>query len=89
MRVWLPLLLFFCPDALLSFQHPAGETTKPAFVEGRVIDAKSGEAVKKALVILRQGNDRGIGAYSDAAGNLAFQPNVTGTSRIREQSPQL
>ena len=74
MRVWWPLLLFFCPDALLSFQHPAGETTKPPFVEGRVIDAKSGEAVKKALVILRRGKDRGIGAYSDAAGNFAFQP---------------
>ena len=73
MRVWLPLLLLFCPDSLLCFQEPAGETTKPAFVEGRVVDAKSGEAVKRALVILRRGNDRGIGAYSNAAGSFAFQ----------------
>ena len=73
MRLWVPLLLFFCPDALLSFQHSAGETIKPSSIEGRVIDANSGEVVKKALVILRRGNDRGIGAYSDAAGNFTFQ----------------
>ena len=79
MRVWLPLLLLFRPNALLSFQHPPGGTTKPAIVEGRVIDAKSGEAVKKALVILRRGNDRGIGAYSDAAGNFAVQPVEPGS----------
>src|SRR5260370_35026959 len=65
MRLWLPLLLFFCPDALLSFQHSAGETIKHASIEGRVIDANSGEAVNKALVIRRRANTHGIGAYSD------------------------
>lgn len=96
MRVWMPVLLFFFSNALLSFQDPAGETTKPASVEGRVIDTNSGEPVKRVLVILRRGNDRGIGAYTDTAGRFAFQAVEPGSYTLsaerdgyiaQEQSP--
>src|ERR1700693_54917 len=70
MRVWLPLLLFILCGALRGFQLPADATPKPASVAGHVIEAKSGEPVKKALVILRKGNDREIGAYADSAGTF-------------------
>lgn len=70
MRVW---LLFILSGALQGFQLPADATPKPASLAGHVIEVKSGDPVKKALVILRKGNDREIGAYADSAGKFAFQ----------------
>jgi len=68
-----PLLLLVLSDALFGLQLPAGEVPKPASVAGRVIETKSGEPVRKALVILRRGNDKEIGAYADKLGIFAVQ----------------
>jgi protocatechuate 3,4-dioxygenase beta subunit len=82
MRVWLPLLLFILSGALRGFQLPADAMPNPASVAGHTIEAKSGEPVKKALVILRKGNDREIGAYADSAGTFAFQSVEPGAYTI-------
>ena len=45
-------------------------------LEGRVLEARSGDraiAIKKALVILKRGQEPGIGTYSDEKGNFQLQ----------------
>jgi len=41
-------------------------------IQGRVVQSKSGEPVKKAVVILRRGQEPGIGASTDASGAFRF-----------------
>src|SRR5258707_14055131 len=58
----------------LGFQAPAGVTL--GTVAGRVIEVPSGESdkgIRKALVILKRGQEPGIGVYSDDKGNYRVQ----------------
>jgi protocatechuate 3,4-dioxygenase beta subunit len=56
--------------SLVAFQ--AAETPKPGRIEGRVIDASSGEPLKKAFVILRHSDEAGAGALTDPEGKFAL-----------------
>ena len=62
---WALLLLF--PALAPAFQQ------KPGGAEGRVIDASSGEPIRKAVVILRTGPEGGIAAYTNAQGLFHFE----------------
>jgi Carboxypeptidase regulatory-like domain len=58
----------------LGFQAPAGGTL--GTVAGRVIEVPSSESdkgIRKALVILKRGQEPGIGVYSDDKGNYRLQ----------------
>jgi hypothetical protein len=45
---------------------------KPGGAEGRVLDAGSGEPIRKAMVILRRNQESGAAAYTDAKGEFHF-----------------
>jgi Carboxypeptidase regulatory-like domain len=45
---------------------------KPGGAEGRVLDAGSGEPIRKAMVILRRNPESGAAAYTDAKGEFHF-----------------
>ena len=62
------------PLTALGFQAPASVTL--GTVVGRVIEVSSSESdkgVRKALVILKRGQEPGIGVYSDDKGNYRLQ----------------
>jgi hypothetical protein len=80
----LPILLV---TALLSGSpsHAAqslGATNKPGEVHGTVLEAASNAPIHKALVILRKGEDAGIGTYTDAAGRFTLHEINAGTYLI-------
>ena len=54
-------------------QNPDAGIPKPGAIQGRVIESKSGDPVKKALVTLRQGERDGIATYTDAKGAFSFR----------------
>ena len=58
------------------------DATKPGGATGVVVESKSGAPVAKALVILRRGQDAGIGARTDASGGFAFRDLEPGTYQI-------
>lgn len=60
-------LLLLIPALAPAFQQ------KPGGAEGRVIDAASGEPIRKAVVILRTGPDGGVAAYTNAQGLFHFE----------------
>src|SRR5258707_8045340 len=65
----------------LGFQAPAGVTL--GTVAGRVIEVPSSESdkgIRKALVILKRGQEAGIGVYSDDKGNYRLQAEPGGYS---------
>src|SRR5579883_2440730 len=49
-------------------------STAPAgVIHGRVVDAKSGEPVKKAIVVIRHAQEAGLGAITDTSGEFQFK----------------
>jgi hypothetical protein len=59
---------------LLLFPAPAPAfQQKPGGAEGHVVDAVSGEPIRKAIVILRTGPDGGVAAYTDVQGLFRFE----------------
>jgi hypothetical protein len=62
----LALLLFF-PAVAPAFQQ------KPGGAEGHVVDAGSGEPIRKAVVIFRTGPDGGVAAHTNAQRLFHFE----------------
>jgi hypothetical protein len=58
---------------ILLFPAFARGFQKPGAAEGRVVDAGSGEPIRKAAVILRTGPDGGVAAYTNAQGIFRFE----------------
>jgi hypothetical protein len=56
---------------LYSFQNPAAAASGGT-IRGHVLQSKSGEPVKKAVVIVRRGEEPGTGAVTDASGAFQF-----------------
>lgn len=73
----------FLAAALVTALGIAGQekAPEPARVEGKVLDAVSGQPVRKAAVIIRQRNvqDSGFAAVTDAAGHFEFTGLSAGT----------
>jgi len=59
-------------SGLYSFQNTAATPDRGA-IHGRVLQSKSGEPVKKAVVILRRGQEPGTGALTDGSGAFSFE----------------
>lgn len=75
--------------ALCVFCHMprAAGAEKPGGAEGRVVDAGSGEPVRKAMVILRRNQESGAAAYTDAKGEFHFaelEPGAYALSVLRD-----
>ena len=76
-------LILLLPALLLaSFSQSPGTADKTGEVQGTVFDATSNEPIHKALVILRKGDDAGIGTYSDEAGKFTLREVDPGTYLI-------
>lgn len=76
----LACLLWTLP--LLAFQAaPASDSTQ-GVIEGRVVQSKTGEPIKKALVVIQRRQDEGIGAVSDAEGRFRFERLESGPYTI-------
>src|SRR5712671_6132291 len=74
MRFALLVALLVGTLTAVGFQAPAGVPL--GTVTGRVIEVPSGESdkgIRKALVILKRGQEPGIGVYSDDKGNYRVQ----------------
>jgi hypothetical protein len=57
----------------LSWHGPrAAAAEKPGGAEGHVVDAGSGEPIRKAMVILRRNQESGAATYTDAKGEFHF-----------------
>lgn len=82
MRAVFPLILCVLRLPLPALQIGADETAKPAAIEGRVIEAKSGEPIGRALVILKHGDEPGTGTYTDAAGKFLFRELAPGAYTV-------
>jgi protocatechuate 3,4-dioxygenase beta subunit len=79
------LLFLFCLAS--RGQDSSAPTLKSGAVEGRVVDAISGEPVRKALVVLRKDREDGTGAYTDGNGAFRFEkiePGAWGVSAVRD-----
>jgi hypothetical protein len=66
----------FVAGALTAFGFQSAQLVPAGTVAGRVIEAHSGDPakpVRKALVILKHGQEPGTGAYSDDKGNYRLQ----------------
>ncbi|HTA70842.1 MAG TPA: carboxypeptidase-like regulatory domain-containing protein [Bryobacteraceae bacterium] len=73
MRIILALTLAITGASCLhSFQSPAAAATNRGAIQGQVLQSKSGEPVKKVLVIIRRGQEPGTGALTDASGAFRF-----------------
>ena len=73
MRIILALILSIGGASwLYSFQGPAAAAPNRGAIHGQVLQSKSGEPVKKVLVILRRGQEPGTGALTDASGAFRF-----------------
>jgi hypothetical protein len=73
MRIILALTLSIAgASGLYSFQSPAAAAPNRGAIHGHVLQSKSGEPVKKALVVLRRGQEPGTGASTDASGAFRF-----------------
>ena len=72
----------------LLWYHPrAGAAEKPGGAEGRVVDASSGEPIRKAMVILRRNQESGAAAYTNAKGEFHFaelEPGAYAVSALRD-----
>jgi protocatechuate 3,4-dioxygenase beta subunit len=65
----------------------AGAAEKPGGAEGRVLDAGSGEPIRKAMVILRRNQESGAAAYTDSKGEFHFaelEPGAYALSATRD-----
>ena len=74
MRFGRPVALLACTLTAFGFQAPASVTL--GTVAGRIIEVPSSESdrgIRKALVILKRGQEPGIGVYSDDKGNYRLQ----------------
>ena len=72
---------------LLWHDPRAGAAEKPGSAEGRVVDAGSGEPIRKAMVILRRNQESGAAAYTDAKGEFHFaelEPGAYAVSALRD-----
>jgi hypothetical protein len=72
---------------LLWHAPRARAAEKPGGAEGRVVDAGSGEPVRKAMVILRRNQESGAAAYTDAKGEFHFaelEPGAYAVSAMRD-----
>jgi protocatechuate 3,4-dioxygenase beta subunit len=69
-------------EELHSFQNPASGSPAPGAIHGRVIEAKSGEPVKKAVVIIRRTQEPGFGAVTDPSGEFQFESVEPGAYTI-------
>ena len=80
MRVILAFLLYLSAvSGLYSFQNtPAGPPARGA-IHGRVLQSKSGDPVKKAILILRRGQETGTGTVADESGKFRFDDIESGT----------
>ena len=73
MRIILALILAITgASCLRSFQSPAAAAPNRGVIHGQVLQSKSGEPVKKVLVILRRGQEPGTGALTNASGAFRF-----------------
>ena len=72
----------------LLWHYPrAGAAEKQGGAEGRVVDAGSGEPIRKAMVILRRNQESGAAAYTDAKGEFHFaelEPGAYALSAMRD-----
>lgn len=76
-------VLFLVAAIAASAQSP--NTTPKATIEGQVVNAATGEPVRKAQVTLRGGNARGripYAASADPSGHFVFESVEPGTYRI-------
>jgi 5-hydroxyisourate hydrolase-like protein (transthyretin family) len=72
-RIVLGLTLSIAASSgLYSFQSPPAAPPVRGAIHGHVLQSKSGEPVKKVLVILRHGQESGTGALTDATGAFRF-----------------
>jgi protocatechuate 3,4-dioxygenase beta subunit len=72
---------------LLWHDPRAGAAEKPGGAEGRVVDAGSGEPIRKAMVILRRNQESGAATYTDAKGEFHFaelEPGAYALSAMRD-----
>jgi hypothetical protein len=72
-RVVTLALLLLAPALAPAYQQ------KPGGAEGHVVDAGSGEPIRKAVVILRTGPDGGVAAYTNSQGLFHFENLDPGT----------
>jgi hypothetical protein len=63
----------------------AGAAEKPGGAEGRVVDASSGEPIRKAMVVLRRNQESGVAAYTDAKGEFHFPELEPGAYALSAQ----
>jgi protocatechuate 3,4-dioxygenase beta subunit len=70
---------------LLWHDPRAGAAEKPGGAEGRVVDAGSGEPIRKAMVILRRNQESGAAAYIDAKGEFHFAELEPGAYALSAQ----
>lgn len=83
----LPVTLGFLLCLTSRGQQTPPSSPKSGAVEGRVVDAGSGEPIRKAIVVLRKGQEDGVGAYTDGNGSFRFDKVEAGAysvSAVRE-----
>src|SRR5260370_34748841 len=71
---------------LYSFQNPEAAAHNHGAIHGHVLQSKSGEPVKKALVILRRSQEPGTGASTDASGAFRFDDLEPGPYTLSTES---
>jgi protocatechuate 3,4-dioxygenase beta subunit len=63
---------FVIAGAVLSAQDDSSQGKKTGEIHGTVIEGSSNNPVHRALVVLRKGEEPGLGTYTDAAGKFTF-----------------
>ncbi len=78
-RLWLTAALMVYTGTLVAAQGNEGEAQKRGSVTGIVVESKSDEPVRKAVVILRSEQGTGIGTTTDATGKFKLLDLEPGT----------
>jgi hypothetical protein len=87
MRIILALALSIAAvSRLYSFQSSEAAALNRGAIYGHVLQSKSGDPVKKALVILKRGQESGTGASTDASGAFRFDDVEPGSYIISAES---
>jgi len=72
-RILLAFLLYLAAaSGAHAFQNVDTAAPKKGAIHGHVVESASGDPVRKATVILRRGQEPGIGALSDVSGASLF-----------------
>lgn len=86
MRLFLLLVPSLLFGGFLHAMQASGEANKTGEVRGIVFEAASNEPIRKALVVLRKGDDPGVGAIPARPASSPYTQSIPGLISFQQHA---